>query len=324
MNMNILRKWLMAMMLAVATVAVNAQNVSFSINSGYNGSNMSQSSIENNITKLLNAIHTAGSRTGSALNLGSVDMEARARTRLLALWENCPFVCEDLNNVFPCITDVEGFQIRGIPVLMKPQDTLYKGQMSREIVVSFNKQGVITGVSLALNNINGARIMGQGNEVRDLTERRMIRKFLEDFRCYYNEKDTAALRAIYSDDAIIITGSVMTPKKMDGVTASKQEIRYNKQNKNQYMQSLKQCFQNNKYINVEFDKIDIVRHPTNAGYYGVTLHQKWDSSRYKDDGWLFLLWDFTDKEKPTIHVRTWQPWMVKENDVFSIDDFRID
>ena len=28
---------------------------------------------------------------------------------------------------------------------------------------------------------------------------------------------------------------------------------------------------------------------------------------YSDEGYLFLVWDFSDEENPKIHVRTWQP-----------------
>lgn len=321
--MKNITRWVIALVAMMAFTTVNAQAIQFTINSGFIGASVSQSSVESNIKNLLNAIQRAGTSKGTP-QIESLNIEPRAKTRLLALWENCPFVCADVKNVFPCITDVEGFQVRGIPVDMKPQDDTYRGDKERELVISFNKRGVITGVSLALNNVNVAKIMGNGNAVRELSERRMILKFIEDFRCYYNEKDTAALRAVYSDDAIIITGSVVQRRQMGDISSSKMEIRYNKQNKNQYMESIKRCFQLNKFINVEFDKIDIVKHPSKDNFYGVTLHQKWDSSRYKDDGWLFLMWDFSDKEKPTIHVRTWQPWQVQEDDVFTLDDFRID
>lgn len=316
-------KWGIVLIAFIFVSETKAQSIQFSISSGYNSRTPGKEYVESNITDLLNTIQRAGKSNGTP-NLQAIQMEPRAKTRLQSLWNNCHFTCTDINNIFPCITDVEGFQVRGIPVRMKPQDAAYRGEIERELVVSFNRKGIITGVSLALNNINVTKIMGEGNAVKDLSERRMIMKFLEDFRCYYNEKDTAALRAVYSDDAIIITGSVVQRKQMGDISTNKMEIRYNKQNKDQYMESIKSCFQRNKFINVEFDKIDVVKHPSKVGIYGVTLHQKWESSRYTDDGWLFLVWDFTNPEKPTIHVRTWQPWMVKENEVFSLDDFRID
>lgn len=321
--MNKTSKLIYVLAFMLFSMAVNAQSIKFSFSSGYNASSPAKSVIENNISALLNALHRAGTRDES-LDIASIDMEPRAKTRLMSLWDNCPFECEDVTNIYPCINDVEGYQVRGVPVTMKPKDNLYKGEISRELVISINRSGVVTGVSLAMNGVNAAKIMGEGKSVKELSERRMIMKFLEDFRCYYNEKDTAALRAIYSDDAVIITGSVVSRRTMGDVSSSKVEIRYNKQNKDQYMASLKNCFHRNKYINVEFDKIDVVKHPSREGYYGVTLHQKWQSSTYNDDGWLFLLWDFRNKEEPMIHVRTWQPKLVDDSAVFTIDDFRLD
>ena len=59
--------------------------------------------------------------------------------------------------------------------------------------------------------------------------------------------------------------------------------------------------------------------------YGVTLRQRYSSDRYSDDGYLFLLWDFTDKSMPVIHVRTWQPASTVADgaDVISIQDFNL-
>ena len=77
-----------------------------------------------------------------------------------------------------------------------------------------------------------------------------------------------------------------------------------------------------------FDEIRVVMHPTKSEWYGVTLHQGWTSDRYHDDGWLFLLWDFSNEDHPTIHVRTWQPDKIEgkklpDEEIFSLDDLFI-
>ena len=88
---------------------------------------------------------------------------------------------------------------------------------------------------------------------------------------------------------------------------------------------------------VDFDDIKVVRHgnpdPEYKRCYGVTLHQSYKSGTYSDEGYLFLLWDFTDENKPKIHVRTWQPdayskdgktkERIAEDEIFSIADFEI-
>ena len=81
---------------------------------------------------------------------------------------------------------------------------------------------------------------------------------------------------------------------------------------------------------IDFDDVKIVRNGATGkqDYYGVTLHQKWHSTNYSDEGYVFLLWDFRNEERPVIHVRTWQPdrygdKTLNSNDVFSINDFFI-
>ena len=72
-----------------------------------------------------------------------------------------------------------------------------------------------------------------------------------------------------------------------------------------------------------------MKHPAKDGFYGVTLKQGWVADRYSDEGYLFLLWDFTNPEAPQIHVRTWQPTEyetgkpIEEEEIFTIDDFEV-
>ena len=106
------------------------------------------------------------------------------------------------------------------------------------------------------------------------------------------------------------------------------KIVYNKQNKQQYLTNLSRVFRAASYIKVTFDEVEVMRHPVNANFYGVTLHQGYTSNRYHDDGYLFLLWDFTDEAHPQIHVRTWQPDRVggkalPKDEIFTLSDFDI-
>ena len=62
--------------------------------------------------------------------------------------------------------------------------------------------------------------------------------------------------------------------------------------------------------------------------YGVTLKQEWNSSRYSDVGFIFLMIDFQDENNPLIQVRTWQPeklngQVLAREEVFSLGDFDI-
>lgn len=167
------------------------------------------------------------------------------------------------------------------------------------------------------------KVLGDGSAVTDMAQRREILKFVEDFRCYYNERDISSLNKIYSEDALIITGSVIKPRKTGGDGRRfTNDVRYKVQNKQQYLQNLSALFKRLKYLNVEFERITVTRNGSKPHLYGVKLHQKWSTSTYSDNGWLFLLWDFADPDAPQIHVRSWQPdEMVATDGVLSMDDF---
>ena len=282
--------------------------------------------MERNISALLTEIQNAG-QAGRPLQLAAVDMESGAKRNLEALWRMLPFVCEQTVNVAKCLHDFQGFQAREILITMQPKNNSYKQSKERELTISLNKQGIITGVRPAAeNNEDYRKVMGQGQDVTDMSKRLEILKFVEDFRNYYNQKNIESLRQIFSDDALIITGSVVSTRQsnVDFKEEMTQKVKYVRQNKKQYLANLERVFKRTSFINVTFDRISVKRHAAKPNIYAVTLHQKWESSSYSDDGWLFLLWDFNDPEKPQIHVRTWQTdQMVAMDGVFDENDFFI-
>lgn len=302
----------------------NAQ-VSFKFAAGTINAGALKTKMENSMSALLSEINRAAN-AHSSLNLANINMEVAAKTRLQALWEDAAFVCDKATNISKCLNDYQGYQVRAIPITMKPSDASYSGSLNRELTVSLNKNGVITGVRPAWElQEDVAEIMKNTSTVKDTRQRREILKWVEDFRCYYNEKNLKALNQIYSEDALIITGSVVKQRKngVDGVRLEN-KVNYTVQSKSQYIDKLSRIFKNNRKVNVEFDHISVTMHGAKPNIYGVTLHQKWQTGAYSDEGWLFLLWDFNDPENPQIHVRTWQPDQVVAKDgKFTLDDFFI-
>lgn len=318
---------LITILLALTCTSYCAASVTFRFSAGSIDSGPLKTKIENNISELLTEINRAGSQ-GTRLNLSSISIEPEAQVRLNALWDEAAhFVCDRETNISRCLNDYQGYQVRAIPITMKPIDSSYNQSLNRELTISLNKNGVITGVRPAWElQEDVSKIMQDANGVADTRKRREILKWVEDFRCYYNERNLKALNQIYSDDALIITGSVVMQRKMHGDIGLRfeQKVNYTVQSKEQYITKLSRIFKNNSRINVEFDHISVVMHPAKPNIYGVTLHQKWQTSSYSDEGWLFLLWDFNDPDRPQIHIRTWQPDQVVAKDgVFTLDDFKL-
>lgn len=315
-------------MLICILVGATAQVTFMFSADSYVGNDYLKSTMEKNISRLLTQIDAAG-RSGRQPDLKNVNIQKEAAERLYNLWGTIHLTLEDDYIAQPCLNDMQGFQVRNIRVEILPLDGTYKGSTNREMTVSLDKNGQITGVRLSLENQESmAKIMDSGKAVTDERERREILKWVEDFRSYYNEKDTSALNRIFSDDALIITGSIIKPQKnlgSDFKLKEKAQIRYTKQTKEQYISRLGKLFDNVRYINVDFDNISVSRNGAHPEIYGVMLKQDWKTSGYCDSGWVFLLWDFSDENRPQIHVRTWQPeYTVKsDNDIFNMGDFVI-
>jgi hypothetical protein len=226
-----------------------------------------------------------------------------------------------------CISTGTGYQVRNIPLMMRPTgEREFNEDEYQEAVISFDRQGNVESFYLCISMNLYMNVIKSNIELTDLRRRQMILDYVEQFRTSYNQKDINFLNQVFSEDALIITGRVITQKQPEGFIT--QKIRYNKQNKQQYLNNLRRVFKTTKYIHVSFDDIEVMRHPTNPNFYGVTLHQGWTSNTYHDEGYIFLLWDFRNENAPEIHVRTWQPDRIGGNalardEVFSLSDFDI-
>lgn len=325
-----MKKYLLFFLLIVqAMIAQGQEQVSMTITSGLNDY-IVKSRIESRSGALLTEIKQAANANRN-LTLTTIGMTDPARESLSRLWNTYHFRPNSSAYSTYCISTVSGYEVRGIGATVCDVDDSFIGEKNKEMVINYSKEGDITGVHMALGNHVYHQVVESGKDVTDVRRREEILRFVEEFRSYYDEKDIDALRDIYSDDALIITGTVKMRKKMgDDQVRMQPEIVYSLKNKEQYLTSLSRTFRNNRYIKVRFDNIKVVRHPAKAGFYGVTLHQNWQSSTYEDDGYVFLLWEFKDDDTPpVIHVRTWQPDMVgdvalPESEVFNHNDFFIE
>lgn len=320
-----MRKILFVCMAIIATMAAQADNISFTISDGIDNATI-KSKIENGVSRMLNEINAA-QVSGRSLNFAAMGVNTNVQQSMAMLWENSPFVCVDEEIIEHCITTGSGYQVRNIPLMMKPTgEREFNEDEYQEAVISFDRQGNVESFYLSISMNLYMNVIKSNLELTDLRRRQMILDYVEQFRTAYNQKDINFLNQVFSEDALIITGKVITTKHAEGFTS--QKIQYNKQSKEQYIKNLRGVFQRNSYIKVTFDDIEVMRHPVNPNFYGVTLLQGWTSGKYHDDGYLFLLWDFTNENAPQIHVRTWQPDKIggkplPKDDIFSLSDFDI-
>ena len=175
-----------------------------------------------------------------------------------------------------------------------------------DVVFHMNKEGKITELAFALNKVAVDDIMMRGAWSQEA--RLLMINFLESYKTAYALKRLDYISSIFSNDALIITGTIVKSAGHKEVGPTNlQHVKYTRQTKEQYMKRLKSCFASNEYVNIHFADNIIRRSGSNPNIYGLQIKQDYYSSSYGDTGYLFLLIDFKDIKAPLIHVRTWQP-----------------
>lgn len=300
-------------------------NVTFEISGGLDANPSLRAKIEYQVSALLTAINRAAG-SGSVVNFSGIDIDDMASFTIAQTWNNARFRTYDDEIVTDALRlssggRLKGYECRNIEVEMIPVDDAYKGNKHQEVSLQFNTSGKITDFNFSMSDNQYLQIFREGERLDDLDRRLQILHFVEQFRTAYNTKDIHFLDAIFSDDALIITGKVI--RRINSDVQPRPEIQYTKQSKQQYIANLRRVFARNAYLNILFDDIKIMRHGAKPNFYGVTLVQRWNSSTYSDKGILFLVWDCTDEDQPKIHVRTWQPMETPENEVFTLSDIKL-
>ena len=318
-----LKKYFAVLFTVLASLSASAQ-VEVEIIDGIKNTFLKER-IERNTSAFMTEVYNAY-HNDRALNLSGL-VAPSAEMSIEMLWENVHFCPEDQYVGEILLKSNDGYQIRNIPLIIKPQDadseTDYK-----EAVVNFDHNGNISSVYFSIENNTYRNIMEKGVQLNDIERRLEILDYVERFRTSYNQKDINFLNQVFSDDALIITGKTVNSRKIDG-RISLPSVEYSKQSKTEYLSKLERIFRTNRYINVVFDDVIIKRHGANPNVYGVRVVQHWNTSSYSDEGYVYMVWDFSNPDAPQIHVRTWQPMFLDsakknplpEDEIFDLNSF---
>jgi len=316
--------------------------VSFEFSDGINGA--LKTKMEQQLSRLLTAINTAADANRDEINFSGIQFERSetANQTISMLWNSVHFSTQDDDIYEPCLQlkrggRVTGYQVRNIYMDMKPIDDSYDEDRSQEFIIEFDTQGRISDVNIAMGKLQYQELLKEGELLNDFDQRQQIIYFCEQLKGAYNKMDIQFMEDVFSDDALIVTGRVRQRVKGSAISVQRNDevklpnqsnTEYTVQTKQQYLSKLSDTFKRQRnmkggYINVKFDEYKVVRHPAKPNYYGVTLKQSWHSKGYSDEGILFLVWDFSNEEHPTIHVRTWQAMNTDERDIFTLNNFKL-
>jgi hypothetical protein len=330
---------LFLLIIPLALSGVRAQTVKVKVLGG-NVTAAAKENIEQEASSLLTAFNESiledGKKLKDKLKVSFPDKVPNNKiliNSIMDLWDQSPINCSvDLvEGEVLTLFGNRGFQLRDIPVNVLDADM---NNSFQDMVFSFDNDGHLTEVNMQLEKHNYNNVIINGVKEEDLVRRQMILDFVEVFRTAYNRKDIGYLKQVYSDDALIITGTILRKKdrpKDDNLMLKGlggQQYQLVVQNKKEYIAKLQKIFSKNNYINIKFEEVSVIQHPTHEKIYGVTLKQYWNTSTYSDVGWLFLMINFEDPLNPSIEVRTWQPneyegREITRDEVFNLDYFTV-
>lgn len=180
-----------------------------------------------------------------------------------------------------------------------------------DVVFTFDTDKKISNVAFGLGKTAEDDILNKG--VWSESARVAIMNFLENYKTAYALKRMDYITSVFDDDAVIITATVVNKSKISNIEKpglsleGDKIVKYNRQTKDQYLKNLERCFTKNEFVNIRFANNDVYKLGKGGELYAIQISQDYYSSTYGDKGYLFLMVDINDPEKPLIKVRTWQP-----------------
>lgn len=181
-----------------------------------------------------------------------------------------------------------------------------KRKFVEDVVFIFNKDGLIDNVSFSLGKIGTNDIIEKSYGM-SVDAKNVLINFLEVYKTAFALERKDYIRSIFADDALIITGKVVTKstRKMDGTYETNKHVVRNKQSKEEYISNLEKLF-DRSYVNIKFANTQVLKMGKGGEIYSIQVRQDFYSSSYSDSGYLFILVDLNNPKEPTIRVRTWQ------------------
>lgn len=218
-----------------------------------------------------------------------------------------------------------GLIARGIKMSFSFKNSIRKSFVE-DVVFYFNNDGKIENITFGLGEQAENDILYKGVWCQE--SRNSIMEFLENYKTAYALKRLDFINTIFDDDAVIIVANVayktVTDKSCDGNTTlkSNQIIKHNRYTKDAYLKNLKRCFDSNEFINIRFANNDVMKLGKGGETYAIQISQDYCSSNYGDKGYLFLMVDINDSDKPLIRLRTWQPEKDPNFGLYGPGDFK--
>ncbi len=177
--------------------------------------------------------------------------------------------------------------------------------------------GKIESLAMALTKKADDDIFAQANHWPEVSKY-TIQRFMEDYQTAYALKRLDYIESIFSDDAIIVHGSVLTKtnkmyqeNEFKFKDAKITDVKYTRQTKDEFLKRLARQFKDREYIHLTFEDNTTSTINTQGvlkfgSAFSIQIKQIYTSPVYSDRGYLSLVLNMRGKT-PVIEVRFWQP-----------------
>jgi len=201
-------------------------------------------------------------------------------------------------------------------------------QATEYLVLDFDTTGILVDFNLCITDDLYEKFVEQAGYGKDWGNRQEIIKFVEKYRTAFLTRDIETINLMFANEALILIGRKIQPR-----TNPASEISYKQLpgqpgfeqiqlTKKQYLERQERIFSKQKDIFIDFSTFDIIKKNNADGVYGVEMRQNYSSTSYADEGYLFLLIDFSDTD-PLIYIRAWQPNEWDSSALVNTSNFRV-
>lgn len=179
-------------------------------------------------------------------------------------------------------------------------------EFMEDVTFRFTPDNRIESLAFTLNRIAENDILKMNSW--EESSRIALISFLEDYQTAYALKRLDYIECIFSEDAWIITGTVLKKANLDPedrISFDHSDVKYTTYTKQEYIDKLRISFADKEFINLRFENNDIRKDARGLEIYAIQIKQDYYSNNYGDSGYLTLLVDLRN-ELPIIHIRVWQ------------------
>lgn len=262
-------------------------------------------------------------KSSRELNLFGMGLTTDTRDVINALWKRHKFKLAGKECKFGVakLYNKNEYVVFAIPMLIDGYDDVV------EYCIQFNTVGTITNFGQAPFQILNLNVGQNPNRQVDEHTRGMLQGLLYELQMAYNTKDKEYVREIYNPNGYSIVGnkvSITRYNRGPEQIIKLKDTTYNLTIKrlSDYVNDLNRVFDKNKRIDVKFGIPEITAHqnpnPEYDKIYYVNVSQDYQSSLYKDFGWLTLVFDLRRVDKPQILLRIWLPKKISNEDLTSL------